>query len=118
MCTYIYMSIYTSSAVPQFVQLPSSLYLSNGSSGTLDCVASGQPMPNISWLLDSETLDINSAGVELHGNGSLTITEASLDTVGLFTCVADNGFGLSEFTVLVDVVFDYAETQNTGQQTT
>ena len=102
------------SAFPSFLVPPLPTFLINGSSATLDCVADGLPAPNISWKLDGKDLDFSFLNVELHENGSLTITEASLDTDGFFTCVADNGFGINEITVLVEVVFIDADHQNAG----
>lgn len=67
-------------------------------------MAAGMPTPNISWQLNGAAINLSSAGVVLHENGSLTISEANLDHIGFFTCVADNGVGIVQSTVQVDIL--------------
>lgn len=79
------------------------MWVANQSEFTLDCEAGGLPPPTISWTLNGVALNLSSASVELQENGSLTIT-ASEETVGIFTCVADNGMGVSQSIVQVDIL--------------
>ena len=83
---------------------------------TLDCVASGDPPPNVSWLLNREPVNFTTGGFQQLDNGSLVIATPSDDTAGFYTCVADNGFGRSEVTVSLIVTShdDYTATNETG----
>ena len=103
--------------VPASILLaPSSEFLLNGSMVTLDCVSAGSPAPNITWLLNKAPVQLGEGDYEQLENGSLLVVEAREDTVGFFTCVAENLFGHSEVTVLVEVVEEYIEpSNNTGE---
>ena len=79
-------------------------WVANQSEFTLDCVTGGLPSATILWELNGLVLNLSSVGVNLHENGSLTITEASAETVGLFACVAENGVGISQSLVQVDIL--------------
>ncbi len=73
----------------------------------------GAPPPNITWLLNWVPVDLASGSYEVLGNGSLLVMEARGDTVGFYTCLADNGYGLAEITVTVTLRETMA-TNNTG----
>ena len=76
----------------------------NDSLVTLDCIAEGSPHPNISWLLNMEPVDLTLDSFEQLENGTLVIVEVDEDTAGFYTCVADNGRGISQITVQVDAI--------------
>ena len=90
--------------LPQFILSPLPQWVRNGSMLTLDCVATGNPLPNITWLLNMEPVNLTTDIYQQLPNGTLVVTLAREDTVGLFTCVADNDLGVSQATVEVDVV--------------
>ena len=76
--------------------------MGNGSSFLLDCVA--EEDSNVTWLLNMAPVELGEGDYEQLENGSLLVVEAREDTVGFFTCVADNGLTRSKATVQVDVV--------------
>ena len=80
--------------------------MANQSQFTLDCEAAGWPPPDISWLLNGEANISEIFDVEVHENGSLTVTEARLDNVGLFTCVASSQAGISQSSAQVDILME------------
>ena len=73
----------------------------NGSSISLDCVVTGEPTPAISWLKDF--LPLNDSDIEIAENGTLSIMEADFEDAGFYTCIADNGLGINQVSVAVDV---------------
>lgn len=88
----------------------------NGSLVILDCIADGSPPPNITWLLDMVPVNLTAGSFEQLVNGSLVVVEAREDTVGFFTCVADNGVGTSWATVQVDVVVNVEDIGEGGSE--
>ena len=76
----------------------------NGSSFLLDCVASGAPPPQLEWLLNMEAVNLSAGSFQQLENGSLQVLEAREDSMGFFTCVADNGVGRCEVTVQVVLI--------------
>ncbi|MPC08143.1 Hemicentin-1 [Portunus trituberculatus] len=76
---------------------------------TLSCHSSGNPRPQVAWLVgdgrmltESELLD---SGLELHEvNQSLIILEANKGHQGHYTCVVSNPAGSAEDTFFVEVL--------------
>ena len=87
-----------------FLVYPAPQAVVNGSSISLDCLVRGQPLPSIVWLKDFMPLNITSdSGVEIFDNGTLFITDADLEDSGFYTCIADNGLGINQVSVNVEV---------------
>lgn len=99
-------------AVPFFTEHPVPQFLTNGTAATLHCAAQGSPAPIITWKLNGQGIADGTVGIVLYQNGSLTISRADSNYDGFYTCVANNGFAVSEITVVVEVTF----TSSTGQQ--
>lgn len=115
----------TSAAIPVFTTYPIPAWLTVGSQLQLDCQADGSPSPNITWLLDFEPInaslvDCTNASMTLNlaicSNGSLVIREVDFDDTGFYTCVADNGIGVNQVSVAVDVGVDIAPENVTGKR--
>ena len=87
----------------------------NGSSFLLDCLASGAPPPQLQWLLNMAPVNLSEGSFQQLENGSLLVLEAREESVGFFTCVADNGVGRSKVTVLVDIVEFLASSAATSE---
>ena len=66
--------------------------LDEGSEVTLDCAANGNPMPEIMWLKDGETIDLNHLDSRFTklGKGSLHIKEVRKQDAGTYQCRAQN----------------------------
>ena len=77
----------------------------NGSLISLDCLARGEPEPTISWLKDFTAINLTfSDNIVLEANGTLVIMEADFEDTGFYTCVADNGLGINQVSVSVEVI--------------
>ncbi|KAM5299409.1 LOW QUALITY PROTEIN: hemicentin-2 [Ctenodactylus gundi] len=63
-----------------------------GSSVQLDCVAHGEPAPDIRWTKDGLPLWDSPLRLQLH-NGSLTILRTEVADAGQYQCLAENEVG-------------------------
>ena len=87
-----------------FLVYPAPQAVVNGSSISLDCLVRGEPTPAIRWLKDFVPLNITSdSRIEISDDGTLFISDAGLDDTGFYTCVADNGLGINQVSVNVEV---------------
>uniref|UniRef100_UPI00358E0CFA immunoglobulin superfamily member 10-like n=1 Tax=Myxine glutinosa TaxID=7769 RepID=UPI00358E0CFA len=78
-----------------------------------DCVASGVPMPKISWslpdgtmvnsVLPSDNISERSKRYVVFGNGTLLLNRASIRDQGDYTCYAENHAGKDEMVVHVEL---------------
>jgi hypothetical protein len=79
----------------------------NGSLISLDCLARGEPDPTIFWLKDFTAINLTfSDNIMLEANGTLVIKDADFEDTGFYTCVADNGLGVNQVSVTVDIIPD------------
>ncbi len=82
--------------------------LSTGQSSSLDCVATGNPPPIISWTRNNHPIDSNtSPSVNMAKNGSLVFKEVGGSESGRYLCKATNTAGVhsAAFRVRVLPVF-------------
>lgn len=80
-------------SAPKFLATPrDTKALDEGSEVTLDCAANGNPMPEIMWLKDGETIDLNHLDSRFTklGKGSLHIKEVRKQDAGTYQCRAQN----------------------------
>ena len=80
-------------SAPKFLATPrDAKALDEGSEVTLDCAANGNPMPEIMWLKDGETIDLNHLDSRFTklGKGSLHIKEVRKQDAGTYQCRAQN----------------------------
>ena len=84
------------------VEPPQQIYEPIGSEVNLTCVANGVPQPTISWYKDGKLLPNKVAPF-------LLIPDLSLDTRGLYECVAANKLGSQNETAYVKIkgVFEF-----------
>ncbi|KAG8182020.1 hypothetical protein JTE90_013951 [Oedothorax gibbosus] len=61
----------------------------------LDCLVTGDPLPNIIWIKNGHQLELNHR-IQKKENGSLFIYESTDQDSGQYKCVASNDFGLAE----------------------
>ena len=95
---------FCSAGLPSFIVYPVPQDVVNGSSISLDCLVRGEPTPTVSWLKDFMPLNIMSnSSIEIFDNGTLFVSDADLDDAGFYTCIADNGLGINQVSVNVDV---------------
>ncbi|KAL5480076.1 hypothetical protein EMCRGX_G023697 [Ephydatia muelleri] len=96
----------TQTVLPQFDTLPhGALQAYEGDEVTLDCGASGYPVPSIVWQRDGRAVDGSGPGkVRMTVNHSLVMESISQTLSGLYTCKAANDVGTAYVAVLVTVV--------------
>uniref|UniRef100_A0A8C4QNB7 Ig-like domain-containing protein n=1 Tax=Eptatretus burgeri TaxID=7764 RepID=A0A8C4QNB7_EPTBU len=78
-----------------------------------DCVASGVPMPRVSWslpdgtmvnsVLPSDNIGEQSKRYVVFGNGTLFLNRAGIEDQGDYTCYAENHAGKDEMVVHVEL---------------
>ncbi|XP_028935649.1 LOW QUALITY PROTEIN: matrix-remodeling-associated protein 5 [Ornithorhynchus anatinus] len=91
---------------------------------TVDCVASGLPVPDVSWSLpDGSTVnalmqsDDGGGGAKryvLFHNGTLYFHDVGLGEQGDYTCLAENPMGRDEMRIRVRVLAEPAAIRNKG----
>ncbi|XP_007944400.1 vascular endothelial growth factor receptor 2 [Orycteropus afer afer] len=62
----------------------------------VSCIASGNPLPQITWFKDNETLVEDSGIILKDGNQNLTIRRVRKEDEGLYTCQACNLLGCAK----------------------
>uniref|UniRef100_K7FGE5 Hemicentin 2 n=1 Tax=Pelodiscus sinensis TaxID=13735 RepID=K7FGE5_PELSI len=92
---------------PTFTELPRDQTLNRGERMRLGCVAKGNPMPHITWLLNNKPV---RAGVwERNGQSMLQREAVTQEDSGTYSCVAENGVGSVKA-----VAFIYVKGAGTG----
>ncbi len=74
--------------------------LVSGGTVVYPCAASGIPQPTVTWFYNGGDL---GGGVEVGGDGSLTIAEPLVRHSGIYQCVVENRFGEARRTWLLEV---------------
>ncbi|KAM9743449.1 hemicentin-1 [Menidia menidia] len=90
-------SISGETAVPREVQV------TQDSIVTLECQATGNPPPQISWLKNGHPLLLSPRTRLLSGDSLLRIAPVQLSDSGVYTCVASSRAGLAELSYDVQV---------------
>ena len=95
-------------AAPKFLATPrdTKSLADEGSEVTLDCAANGTPMPEIMWLKDGETIDLNHLDSRLTkiGTGSLNIKEVRPQDAGTYQCRAQNSEDSIDSAAILEVL--------------
>ena len=91
--TLLYTHTHTAPTSPQFVSQPSNKTAAPSSMITLECSASGNPQPSITWYKDRLPLTLDSHRQQNAGSGSLSISNLQNSDVGQYHCVASNTAG-------------------------
>ena len=82
---------------PVFVQTPADREISlHDEAVLLDCVANGQPIPEIQWFFNNRPISQSTDYLRLQSNGSLVLFQPSLEMTGTYRCVARNRLGQIE----------------------
>ncbi|TWW61140.1 Hemicentin-1 [Takifugu flavidus] len=76
--------------VPPVLSVPRIEYTSVlGQPASLECVADGQPQPDVAWLKERRPV-VEGAHIRIFANGTLAITSTQRSDAGLYTCAAKN----------------------------
>lgn len=77
-------------SVPPVLSVPRIEYTSVlGQPASLECVADGQPQPDVAWLKERRPV-VEGAHIRIFANGTLAITSTQRSDAGLYTCAAKN----------------------------
>ncbi|XP_042564624.1 roundabout homolog 2 isoform X2 [Clupea harengus] len=88
---------------PIIRQGPANQTLGVDSMALLKCQASGDPIPNISWLKDGVSLLGKDSRMSLQELGSLQIKNTRLSDSGIYTCVAASSSGETSWSAFLEV---------------
>lgn len=79
---------------PKFVYTPSDRIVGlNGDSVRLDCMATGNPTPEIQWYFNGRLVAQSTDALRIQANGSLVIVQPTLLLAGVYRCEATNHLG-------------------------
>ncbi|XP_060751458.1 protein turtle homolog A [Tachysurus vachellii] len=90
----------------QVTQMPEQIFLPTGMRGVISCpLLSDPPLLRVDWTKNGKALDLNAyPGWILTSDGSVVITTANDDAVGVYTCTPYNSYGTmgqSEHTTVI-----------------
>ena len=85
--------------IPPEVTIPHQLItVTTGETVFVDCIASGYPLPSVTWLYSN-----GSSRIRVLENNTLVIVNASIYDTGLYTCVGSSMAGTSKTTVTITI---------------
>ncbi|GAB1287557.1 Immunoglobulin superfamily member 10 [Apodemus speciosus] len=93
-------------AIPRIRQsYESSVRIKAGDTAVLDCEVTGEPKPNVFWLLPSNNvISFSNDRYIFHANGTLLIHKVKPLDAGKYVCVAQNPSGEDTKTYKLDIV--------------
>uniref|UniRef100_A0A8C6UBB0 Ig-like domain-containing protein n=1 Tax=Neogobius melanostomus TaxID=47308 RepID=A0A8C6UBB0_9GOBI len=74
---------------PVILSGPQNLTITVHQTAILECVATGNPRPIVSWSASVNGRSIGVEGVQVLGSGNLIISDASVDHSGVYVCSAN-----------------------------
>ncbi len=91
---------------PSFIATEKNVRSLEGGKAVLSCQANGLPMPEVNWLKDGLSLNMDMEGSRFSKTllGDLTIEKVEADDQGSYDCVASNLYGQIKTTVEVEVI--------------
>ncbi|XP_029937158.1 matrix-remodeling-associated protein 5-like [Myripristis murdjan] len=104
------LAVEESSAPPSGEQVGPSVTGMVGEAVRLPCEASGSPTPDISWVLPDGSIIRQglavSGGLTIQPNGSLSLSNPSLNDAGQYRCMAVNQYGADSFSMQLHLNFN------------
>ena len=100
-CTHIHTHTHTHTGLPTIT--PNITTVSRGQSASFVCQAQGNPPPTITWFKSTNQITVDTPRVVLSPN-RLTITNATLEDDGYYTCRAVFPQGTTEAQAYLDVM--------------
>ncbi|MEE6496324.1 hypothetical protein FKM82_002300 [Ascaphus truei] len=100
---------------PTIKSAPSQISVVMHKPTTLQCIASGIPIPHITWLKDGHPFNAAKGNIKVEALGQvLQFSKTLLEDGGGYTCVATNAAGEAEQTVSLEV-YEPPRIENLGQ---
>lgn len=92
---------------PTFLTESTTKTVNEGDTVTLDCVANGNPKPQIKWLRNGEDIEINDGNSRFRmiGTGSLHIISIGEADAGNYQCRASNSMDSADIEISLVVHF-------------
>ncbi|KAK3589810.1 hypothetical protein CHS0354_015816 [Potamilus streckersoni] len=76
---------------PEFTKRPVSQRVTEGERAVFECLATGYPAPNMSWVKDfQKEILVTSLHYDVFDNGTLVIKAARVEDSGIYWCYAEN----------------------------
>ncbi|KAG8187812.1 hypothetical protein JTE90_001187 [Oedothorax gibbosus] len=79
---------------PKWIKIPKDAYVSAGDNISLECTASGFPLPDVSWMRNSaygkDSAEVVSAQKKSNGKSILAKKHVTVEDAGFYFCIADN----------------------------
>ncbi|CAK8691082.1 unnamed protein product [Clavelina lepadiformis] len=88
---------------PSIASTKSDMTVFEGDSITLPCDVSGTPQPTVTWRKGAAIVGRDDDRVSVLPDNSLMISNAEIDDVGSYTCVAQNPAGVATHDTALDV---------------
>ncbi|XP_065362237.1 peroxidasin [Calliphora vicina] len=89
---------------PTFVYTPSDRIVAlNGDAVRLDCMATGNPTPDIQWYFNGRLVAQSTDALRIQTNGSLVIVQPTLLLAGVYRCEATNHLGTVQSSANIEV---------------
>ena len=89
--------------VPVIVTAAGNVTGVQGSRAVLDCSATGDPQPAVTWLLNSVPVDLSDPRIKQAANGSLILSPVRTMDRGDYVCQASNPAGTDTITTTLVV---------------
>ncbi|KAI8116975.1 Peroxidasin [Lucilia cuprina] len=89
---------------PTFVYTPTDRIVAlNGDDVRLDCMATGNPTPDIQWYFNGRLVAQSTDALRIQTNGSLVIVQPTLLQAGVYRCEATNHLGTIQSSANIEV---------------
>ncbi|GBM75398.1 Hemicentin-1 [Araneus ventricosus] len=124
-----YTAILEVKEAPKWIKQPKDTALNSGANATLECIATGHPLPNVTWKKSSGGVAENYETVrdqkQTGGKSTLEIRQASTADSGYYICMAENDISSIKTNGIIISVSDLPKVQKfyfpdlvvTGQRT-
>lgn len=101
--------------VPPVLSVPRVEYTAVlGQPVSLECVADGQPQPEVSWHRERRPIT-EGAHIQLFANGTLRIAASQRSDAGLYTCSAKNLVGRASHDMRLVIMSEWIGTEGMRQ---
>ncbi|KAG7189813.1 hypothetical protein KM043_017473 [Ampulex compressa] len=81
---------------PHIMEGPEDVELNLGDTMTLTCRVSGDPIPQIKWMRDSNEIPVDGERYIIREDGALVVSKVTEQDTGEYECVASSDMGLAK----------------------